>query len=64
MSVLMTIRQAADATALSDKVIRQAVNEGALLAKNVGKKDATRPTIRIRPEDLDAWVESLANVVN
>lgn len=63
-AVLMTIRQAADATALSEKSIREAINEGFLQAKNVGRPGAVRPTIRIRPEDLNAWADSLTNVIN
>ena len=63
-TVLMTIRQAAEATAMSEKLIRQAINEGALRAKNVGKADASRPTIRIRPEDLTQWAGSLSDVLS
>ena len=63
-TVLMTIRQAAEATAMSEKLIRQAINEGALRAKNVGKADASRPTIRIRPEDLTQWADSLSDVLS
>ena len=49
---------------MSEKLIRQAINEGALRAKNVGNADASRPTIRIRPEDLTQWADSLSDVLS
>ena len=63
-TVLMTIRQAAEATALGEPIIRKAINEGSLRAKNVGNPNSTRPTIRIKPEDLNEWVDSLADVIS
>lgn len=63
-AVLLTIRQAADTAALSEKSIREAINSGALRAKNVGRIGASRPTIRIRPEDLNEWANSLTDVIS
>ena len=62
--VLITIREAAALTSISEKSIREAINEGALRAKNVGKADASRPPIRIRPEDLTQWADSLSDVLS
>lgn len=55
-ALLLNIRQAVDATATSDYTIRKAINEGKLVAKKVGN------AIRIRPIDLEAWVDSLEDV--
>ena len=57
-AVLLTVRNVADATGLSELTIRKAINEGALPAKRIGK------SVRIRPVDLDAWVEALESVIN
>ena len=63
-AVLMTIRQASEATSLGEAVIRRAISEGSLRAKNVGNPKAVRPTIRIKPDDLNEWVDSLADVIS
>jgi excisionase family DNA binding protein len=53
MSISLSIRQAADATGLSEATIRKAINSEKLLAKRIGVK------IIIRVNDLETWVESL-----
>lgn len=53
----LSIRQAADATGVSETLIRKAVNKGAdhggLAAKRIGSK------IIIPVENLKAWIDSL-----
>ena len=55
-AVLLTVRNVSDSTGLSELTIRKAISAGQLTAKRVGK------SIRVRPVDLDLWVESLENV--
>ena len=57
-AVLLTVRNVSDSTGLSELTIRKAINAGTLIAKRVGK------SIRVKPSDLDLWVESLENVTN
>ncbi len=58
-SVSLSIRQAADATGVSETTIRNAVNKGAdhggLAAKRIGSK------IIIPVENLKNWIDSLEN---
>jgi excisionase family DNA binding protein len=55
----LSIRQAADATGLSDYTIRKAIDlypkQGGLVAKKIGTK------LIIKVSDLEAWVDSLEN---
>lgn len=55
--ISMSIRQAADATGLSDYKIREAINlypkAGGLPAKYVGSK------LIIKTDDLEAWIDKL-----
>lgn len=57
--ISMSIRQAADATGLSEYKIREAINlypkSGGLCAKYVGTK------LIIRTDDLKAWIDALEN---
>lgn len=49
--VLLTVRQVADATGLGQAKIRKEINEGRLPAKRIGVD------IRVRPVDLDEWID-------
>lgn len=51
--ISFSVRQAADATGLSETVIRLEINKNNLRAKRYGTK------ILIRRVDLEAWVEWL-----
>lgn len=55
--ISMSIRQASDATGLSESTIRKAINlypkSGGLCAKYLGVK------IIIKVDDLKAWIDSL-----
>ena len=52
------VRQVADQTGLSEPKVREAINKGHLPAKRIGA------SIRVRPQDLDTWVNALENVTN
>jgi len=49
--VLLTVRQVADATGLGQAKIRKEINAGRLPAKRIGVD------IRVRPVDLDEWID-------
>ena len=49
--VLLTVRQVADATGVGEPRIRDEINKGRLPAKRIGV------SVRVRPEDLDAWID-------
>lgn len=55
--ILYTVRQVSDATGIGEISIRKAINQGNLVALRLGK------SVRIRPADLEAWIESFGKVI-
>jgi len=47
---------ASDASGISEDMLDRAIKKGALRAKQLGRR------VLIRPEDLDAYIESLPDV--
>lgn len=57
MTELLTIEQVAETLQVHPRTVRRAIDERGLRAFQV----AGRGTWRVRPEDLDAWLEERAN---
>lgn len=54
----MTVRQVAVALQVGQLTVLAAIDRGELVASNIGGGRGARPTWRIRPADVDAWLES------
>ena len=59
-SVLLTVKDAADLTGLTDWWVRQLIAKGEIRAVNVGSYGKSARW-RIDPEDLSAWLVSRQN---